>query len=455
MRLNLNTRNLKPHQIKWISSILVGLMVLIIGLAGMAYMVNYLNEQLTSFEVKHNREAASQLITKFEPGFKKDLTDSKSRLSRSIQDYKALGFRTFVVDLSNHSIVFDNGAEQSNPVPIQQSWLAGIGSVFQEISKNKSVLVTDESNHPLLIEFRPLKIGQKDQWVLGTARDQTSLRAFMDDIFLDMNGVIILFYILLTAWGFFAIRSISKLYENYMESELEECTRELDGAYKENLHKSRLEMIGQTASVLAHEMHNPMSSIKLALSGLKGSERLSERELKRVDLVLGEVDRLDNMLSETLDYVRPVKISETPVDLEELFKQIIKQQEPVIKQNNIKLKHKSDQLSKKMCIDKAQFHQVLLNLVKNAIEASPTGGVIKTAFKSKNNNLIFEISNSGKPMNKETLERAFEPFYTTKPKGTGLGLGLVKRVVDEHGGSVEIKSDLQKGTKFSLIFQQA
>jgi signal transduction histidine kinase len=160
-------------------------------------------------------------------------------------------------------------------------------------------------------------------------------------------------------------------------------------------------------------------------------------------------------LSETLDYVRPVKISETPVDLEELLKQIIKQQEPVIKQNNIKLKHKSDQLSKKMCIDRAQFHQVLLNLVKNAIEASPTGGVIKTAFKNKNNNLVFEISNSGKPMDRETLERAFEPFYTTKPKGTGLGLGLVKRVVDEHGGSVEIQSDPQKGTKFSLSFQQA
>jgi signal transduction histidine kinase len=197
-------------------------------------------------------------------------------------------------------------------------------------------------------------------------------------------------------------------------------------------------------------MHNPMSSIKLALSGLKGSENLNDREAKKVELVLGEVDRLESLLSETLDYVRPVKLSDEPVNLADLIDQVIQQLEPVLDEKGLVLEHQGTDKPAMISIDKSQFHQVLLNLIKNAIEASSKGGLIKTELKSFDDVVSFQISNGGKTMDEETLNRAFEPFYTTKPKGTGLGLGLVKRVVDEHGGNVQITSDSENGTQVMI-----
>jgi len=96
------------------------------------------------------------------------------------------------------------------------------------------------------------------------------------------------------------------------------------------------------------------------------------------------------------------------------------------------------------------MHQVLLNLVKNAIEASPPGGEIGVRLSCDHSEVALEIDNRGEPMAAETLKRAFEPFYTTKPRGSGLGLGLVKRVVEEHGGRVELASDLRDGTRVTL-----
>lgn len=281
--------------------------------------------------------------------------------------------------------------------------------------------------------------------------DQGDMEGMMNEMKLHLNSAIITIFALITIWGFLAVKKIGGLYEKAMVNELNECEKELHEAYQDNLHKSRLVTIGQTASVLAHEMHNPMSSIKLALSGLKGSENLSNRETKKVDLVLGEVDRLESLLSETLDYVRPVKLSDEPIDINLLIEQVIQQQQPILEQKNLLLEYNRVDHPALISIDKSQFHQVLLNLIKNAIEASPQDGLIKAKLSHEDDHFTFQISNTGKTMDEETLKRAFEPFYTTKPKGTGLGLGLVKRVVDEHGGHVQIESDEVNGTRVKVV----
>lgn len=97
------------------------------------------------------------------------------------------------------------------------------------------------------------------------------------------------------------------------------------------------------------------------------------------------------------------------------------------------------------------MHQVILNLVKNAVEASPAGSVIDVSLQQERGQLRLDIANEGTPLDGEILKRAFEPFYTTKSRGTGLGLGLVKRVVEEHGGSVELNS-LDKSTARVTVY---
>ena len=93
-----------------------------------------------------------------------------------------------------------------------------------------------------------------------------------------------------------------------------------------------------------------------------------------------------------------------------------------------------------------------MNLIKNAIEATPRGGEICTSLQRKGNDLIVEITNWGETLDEEIVKKAFEPFFTTKPKGTGLGLGLVKRVVEEHGGKVTLTSNVESGTQLTLTF---
>ncbi|MCU7936467.1 MAG: GHKL domain-containing protein [Candidatus Thiodiazotropha sp. (ex Dulcina madagascariensis)] len=293
---------------------------------------------------------------------------------------------------------------------------------------------------------------EPDHWVLGIANDQKTLIDFMGDLHWHLDAVLLLTYILITLLGYYAMRSIGRTYERRLESQVRERTMALESAHAEVLLKTRLATIGQTASVLTHEMRNPLASIKLALSGLKGSATLADRERHRVDLVLGEVDRLDDLLSETLDYVRPVKLSVQPVDMDRLVTKVIKQQEPLMEEKGIHFKYDGCTDCTAMRVDIEQIHQVLLNLIKNAIEASPHGGGIYTSLRCEENELVLEITNGGEPLSEEVMQRAFEPFFTTKPKGTGLGLGLVKRVVEEHGGTVTLASHDGIGTRLTLTF---
>jgi len=274
----------------------------------------------------------------------------------------------------------------------------------------------------------------------------------MGELRWSLDAVLLLTFILITILGFYAMRIIGRTYERRLESLVQERTQALKAAHDDVLHKTKLATIGQTAAVLTHEMRNPLASIKLALSDLRDLITIEDREYRRLDLVLGEVNRLDSLLSETLDYVRPVNLSVKPVDLDRLFTQVLKQQEPLMDEKRLQLKYDGCSECTAMRVDEAQIHQVMLNLIKNAIEGSPQGGKIGASVRREGNGLIIEVTNEGEAMDEEAQQRAFEPFFTTKPKGTGLGLGLVKRVVEEHGGSVTLVSKVGIGTQLTLHF---
>ena len=451
-------RNLawKPSTVSWLSFVLLGLIVVGIGLSGTAHVVNYLQERLIAHGIEHNRDIASALLPKLESSFRGGSKDVAGILSHVIEEYKAFGFRIFVLDRNNQAVIVDSGMPLISPLSIEQSWLAHASSLDGSKSvlsqENGALRAFDNDRHPMLIWLQEIKMLQPDRWVLGIAKDQKTLTDLLGELHWHLDAVMLLTYVLITLLGYYAMRSIGRAYERRLESQIRDRTQALEAAHEEVLLKTRLATIGQTASVLTHEMRNPLASIKLALSGLKGSGTLEEREHRRVDLVLGEVDRLDGLLSETLDYVRPVKLSAKPVDMDRLLSKVFQQQEPLLEEKGIRLKQVGCTDCTAIRIDQAQIHQVLLNLVKNAIEASPQGGEISTSMRREGNELVFEITNGGEPLSKEVLQRAFEPFFTTKPKGTGLGLGLVKRVVDEHGGTVAMTSNAGIGTRLTLTF---
>lgn len=446
----------KPSTVSWLSFVLMGLIVVGVGLSGTAHVVNYLQERLMAHGIEHNRDIASALLPKLNASFQSDSEDVTSILSHAIEEYKAFGFRIFVMDRNSQSIIVDSEMPLDSPLSIKQSWLAHAtnldGSKAVLPQENGAIRALDNDQHPMLIWLQELKMLQSDSWVLGIAKDQKTLTDLLGDLHWHLDTVMLLTYVLITLLGYYAMRSIGRAYERHLESQVRERTQALEAAYEEVLLKTRLATIGQTASVLTHEMRNPLASIKLALSGLKGSDALRDREHRRVDLVLGEVDRLDGLLSETLDYVRPVKLSAKPVGMDCLLSKVLKQQEPLMAEKGIRLTHEGCTDCTAMRVDQVQIHQVLLNLIKNAIEASPQGDEIATSLRRIGDKLVFEITNGGEPLSEELQQKVFEHFFTTKPKGTGLGLGLVKRVMEEHGGTVTLVSNIEIGTRLTLTF---
>ena len=121
-----------------------------------------------------------------------------------------------------------------------------------------------------------------------------------------------------------------------------------------------------------------------------------------------------------------------------------------MEEKKIRLDHVGCTDCSSMRVDVSQIHQVFLNIIKNAIEASPLGGEVSTSLQREGDDLIVEINNQSETLDEDIVQRAFEPFFTTKPKGTGLGLGLVKRVVEEHGGMVTLASNLENRTRLTL-----
>lgn len=449
----LKSRVLKPSHVSWFSFILLGLIVFGIGLFGTAYMINYLHGQLTSHEISHNQNVASTLALKFDSGFENDLNDTDSRLFHTFEDYQGFGFKFFILDQINQKIIFDSEQKLDSPSPLAKSWLANsttLDGKKSSLKANTELLGFDNDHHSVIIWLQQIEINDSNRWALGVVKDQNSLSEAMNELHLHLNVTMLLIFVLITVLGYYAMRSTGRIYERLLESQLIERTQQLNIAHANILQESKLATIGKTATVLAHEMRNPLASIKLVLSALNGSEDLKDRENRRVNLVLGEVDRLDELLSETLEYAKPVKLSKKPVDLDLLLSQVMLQEAPLIDQKEIIYEHKGCIDCTAMRVDKAQFHQALLNLVKNAVEACPKGGLIETSLLRKDNELLFEISNAGTPLSEEVLKNAFEPFFTTKSKGTGLGLGLVKRVVDAHGGIVKIENNNSLGVKVRL-----
>lgn len=444
----------KPSTVSWLSFVIMGFIVGGLGLTGTAYVFNYIHDRSMEHDIGHNKEIAHSILAKLELNKNSDAESLVDILPQAVSEYQGLGFRILLIDKKNSMLAIDSEAMSASARPISESWLATAvgadGSKTALTNSNGGIYAAGEDRQPVLIWLQEVQAAESGRWLLGIGRGKQTLTDFMGDLHWQLDRILLLTYLLIAVLGYFSMRSIGRIYEKRLESQIRERTLELIAAHNDLLHKTRLETIGQTASVLTHEMRNPLASIKLVLSSLKGSVNLAERENRRIELVLGEVDRLDGLLSETLDYVRPVEISAEPLDLYGLVVRVLKQQEPLIDEKGIRIQLEGCSEGATLYLDQAQMHQVLLNLINNAIEACPANGEISLSLRRENNGLILKISNDGEAPGEKVLQKAFEPFFTTKPKGTGLGLGLVKRVVEEHGGSVVLSAGAGGGTTLTV-----
>ncbi|MBI1369503.1 MAG: hypothetical protein GC162_12725 [Planctomycetes bacterium] len=222
----------------------------------------------------------------------------------------------------------------------------------------------------------------------------------------------------------------------------------------EALQRSRrLAALGEMAAGIAHEVRNPLASIQLYARMLSDdlTDRVPQRDL--AERIASAVRGLDRIVGDVLTYARQLRLSTAPVEVAELFGRAIDAVRPMIDAANIRIVTHIDPADLSLECDAEQMHQALVNLVRNAAEATPGSGVIRLAAKREGVSMVLTIADTGPGIDAEDVDRIFNPFFTTRATGTGLGLPIVHRIVDAHGGSIAVHNDPEdQGAVFTLTF---
>jgi signal transduction histidine kinase/HAMP domain-containing protein len=216
--------------------------------------------------------------------------------------------------------------------------------------------------------------------------------------------------------------------------------------------QGRLAAIGEFASGIAHELRTPLSTISMALDYLAKREH-EPRATRRLDLALGEAERMRRLLEDILLYAKPLSLDPRPVDLGALLEEHVAAAGERHVAQRIRLEPPPAGLF--VMADPDRLRQILTNLTDNACEAAPAGSAVtwrssETAGPAGTAEVRLEVHNPGAPIPEALLPRLTEPFFSTKASGTGLGLAIVRRLVEQHGGRLAIHSSAGEGTRVEI-----
>lgn len=222
-----------------------------------------------------------------------------------------------------------------------------------------------------------------------------------------------------------------------------------------NSLRREYEQLAQLAGGLAHEIRNPLSTICLNLEVLKeeleGEESAKDRRmLQRLVSIQKECGYLEQLLNEFLQFTRGLKLDLKPCDLSAVVAEFIAFQNKQASQQQVEISFHLTTDLPEVLLDPAQFQSVLRNLTINAFQAMPHGGTLEFQTYSNADQVVLEIIDSGQGMPADKLEKIFDLFYSTKSKGSGLGLPTARKIVEAHQGTLSCESEPGKGTRFRL-----
>lgn len=217
----------------------------------------------------------------------------------------------------------------------------------------------------------------------------------------------------------------------------------------------RLTYLGKIASSLAHEIRNPLSSIRGLTQFLFQSDSINEERKEDLKIILKEVDRLNQLINEVLDFSRPKKLNISCFSMEELVKDLVHLLKLESKEKEIVYQLLWESPNGFIYADKDQVRQALLNIILNSIQAIPQKGKIvislTSAYYKEQEAVQISVKDNGVGIDEADLSHIFDPFFTTRAKGTGLGLSIAYNIIEMHKGTITVESEKGKGTEVKIF----
>lgn len=231
---------------------------------------------------------------------------------------------------------------------------------------------------------------------------------------------------------------------------LKEQTETLFKAEEHLRRAERLSALGELSASMAHEIRNPLGSIKGAAEILRDAYSKDDARFEFVQILLKETDRLNHILQEFLDFARPKKPEVKEADLNEAMEFVLTLTAREAKKQGVRIEKRLSPDIARLNMDPDLMKQAFLNLVLNAIQAMPNGGILTIESSTDGGDAVVKVSDTGTGISSENRKRLFTPFFTTKKNGTGLGLAIVYRIIQNHNGRIDVESEPGKGTTFTI-----
>jgi signal transduction histidine kinase len=226
--------------------------------------------------------------------------------------------------------------------------------------------------------------------------------------------------------------------------------------------QEKLASLGVFATGIAHEIRNPLTAIKVRLFTLRSSHRPGTSEYEYIEVIRGEIDRLERIVSEFLQFARPAEPELKTMPADKLLQEIqnLLRSDLASRSIELKLELRADATIR---VDSDKMKQVLINFIQNGADSMEKGGTVTLRLRQDRQLLngkwvtavIIDIADQGKGIPPEVQKRLFDPFFTTKEAGTGLGLPIAARIVEKHGGAIQYETQVNRGTTFSIVLPPA
>jgi len=243
-------------------------------------------------------------------------------------------------------------------------------------------------------------------------------------------------------------------WNSQLEHRVQERTRALQEAQEQLISQEKLAALGQMASVVGHELRNPLAVmnnsvyfLKTKLAAAAGEAGLDPKLDKHIHILESEIVKSNMIIRDVLDFARNRALNATAQKMDELVEKAI---ERIQFPPNVSLQKSLGLNGSEVVVDEDEIRQVLVNLMENACQAMTSGGTLTVGTKAQGEMIQIDIGDTGCGIPQEHLNKIFAPFFTTKSRGTGLGLAVVKKIIERHKGTIEVESRVAEGTVFHI-----